>query len=612
VTNHRIVLVVAGLILAVLPAISSVAAAALSADQVAVLANHNSSESLKVARHYLLARGIPSNHLIQLDLPENETITPQQYDEQVLQPVRQALVTRKLTSKVRVLVTTYGIPLSIGPHRPTSAEERWLKDAAERRRFAEAHLERTLEALSRIAPSSDPGSEPAPPESHVPPGQPDTAVMVARLDESTRAAVRRLNAVGDAKERERWSSELGGLMKLAGGDAALVQSLAPAPTADPAKAQVELNRLKQRIGWTQQVIQMLMVRPSNESREQAYKISEGVFGLLGILRFANEETAVYTMKDSDASFDSELSLLWWDHDFYRPTGRIGNPLHYANRARGFSAGHSVPVLMISRLDGPSPDIAMQLVDQALAAERDGPQGKVYVDALGKKATPGDTYGIYDQSLRDLASLVKSRTSFEVVVDDTERRFSHPGEASDALLYAGWYKLRSYEDAFGFRTGAIGYHMASAEAISLHDPGETGWCKNALEHGIAATMGSTGEPYLDSFPPPQEFFGVLLTGRFTLVEAYYVTSRYVSWRMVLIGDPLYNPWKKKEQVPESAVTFLPGPDGHVARPVPPSEQAFPDPVEAARTFRRQRQTVLDEIDHALAEAEKQEQLRTKPH
>ena len=265
--------------------------------------------------------------------------------------------------------------------------------------------------------------------------------------------------------------------------------------------------------------------------------------------------------------------------------------------------------MVSRLDGPTPAIAKQLVDQALAAERDGLSGKAYVDSRGMKPEP-NAYALYDQSLREMATLIKNKTNYPVVLEDTERRFSQSGEASDTALYAGWYKLRSYENAFTFRPGAIGYHLASAEAISLHDPVEPGWCKNALDHGITVTMGSTGEPYLDSFPLPQEFFGLLLGGRYSLVEAYFVTSRYVSWRMVLIGDPLYNPWKKKEQVPETAITWQVGADGQPGKPTLPTNLAFPDPVQSARAFRKQRQEFLAEIDRVVNEAEKQEEQRKK--
>lgn len=54
-------------------------------------------------------------------------------------------------------------------------------------------------------------------------------------------------------------------------------------------------------------------------------------------------------------------------------------------------------------------------------------------------------------------------------------------------------------------------MASAEAVTVHDRNERGWRKNALERGIAATLGSVGEPYLDAFPEPARFTALLLTG-----------------------------------------------------------------------------------------------------
>ena len=123
------------------------------------------------------------------------------------------------------------------------------------------------------------------------------------------------------------------------------------------------------------------------------------------------------------------------------------------------------------------------------------------------------------------------------------------------LYVGWYRLRQYEDAFTFRPGAIGYHMASAEAVSIHSASEPGWCKNALERGITATLGSIGEPYLDTFPEPIEFAALLMTGQYSLVETYYLTSRWVSWRMVLFGDPLYNPWKATPAAKRSALTMF---------------------------------------------------------
>ena len=50
-----------------------------------------------------------------------------------------------------------------------------------------------------------------------------------------------------------------------------------------------------------------------------------------------------------------------------------------------------------------------------------------------------------------------------------------------------------------------------------------------------------EPYLHSFPEPRAFFGELYEGR-CLVEAYYRTKPFNSWQLLLVGDPLYIPFK----------------------------------------------------------------------
>jgi uncharacterized protein (TIGR03790 family) len=113
-----------------------------------------------------------------------------------------------------------------------------------------------------------------------------------------------------------------------------------------------------------------------------------------------------------------------------------------------------------------------------------------------------------------------------------------------MLYCGWYSLRQYVDAFDFVPGAVGFHAASFEAVSLKREGEQGWCKRMLEDGAAATFGAVAEPFLHSFPKPRDFFGLLLTGRFTLAECFTYTNKYNSWMIMLLGDPLYRPFARR--------------------------------------------------------------------
>ena len=125
----------------------------------------------------------------------------------------------------------------------------------------------------------------------------------------------------------------------------------------------------------------------------------------------------------------------------------------------------------------------------------------------------------------------------VKVDSAEGLFQ-PGDCPDTALYCGWYSLGRYVGAFTWKPGSVGYHIASAECQTLKEPGSQVWCKRMLEEGVAATLGPVTEPYLSSFPLPDHFFPILMTGELPLLEVYFRTVPHVSWMQILIGDPFY--------------------------------------------------------------------------
>ena len=79
---------------------------------------------------------------------------------------------------------------------------------------------------------------------------------------------------------------------------------------------------------------------------------------------------------------------------------------------------SFPVLMVSRIDAPTPELAKQMIDKALLAEQSGLSGKVYLDARGLKPKKALGYGDYDQSLRNIADFIKEKTSYPVILENT--------------------------------------------------------------------------------------------------------------------------------------------------------------------------------------------------
>jgi len=201
-------------------------------------------------------------------------------------------------------------------------------------------------------------------------------------------------------------------------------------------------------------------------------------------------------------------------------------------------------LMVARLDAPSVDIVRRMIDDSLAIDAAGLNGTAYIDARYTKPDPQkklEGYAFYDNSLHLAAERIKSSRMMPVVVNDKAELFQ-AGEAPNAALYCGWYSLSRYVDAFDWQRGAVGYHIASGECGTLRSGTSQGWCKRMLEDGAAATVGPVSEPYVTAFPVPEIFFPVLIDGYYTLAEAYFLSLPYLSWQMVLVGDPLYRPFK----------------------------------------------------------------------
>lgn len=243
--------------------------------------------------------------------------------------------------------------------------------------------------------------------------------------------------------------------------------------------------------------------------------------------------------DTRAAVDSELALVLTDR--YPLEGWLPNP-YFLGFQEQFTQLKRDEVLLVSRLDGPSPATVRRLIDDTLWAEKNGLQGRAYFDARWPKPDTEklEGYALYDASLHGAAAAVRASERMEVRVDQQEALFQ-VGDCPKAALYCGWYSLARYVAAFEWVRGAIGFHVASAECTTLKEKGSQVWCKRMLEEGVAATIGPVYEPYVQAFPLPELFFRVLTEGHLSLGESYLISLPFLSWQMVLIGDPLYRPF-----------------------------------------------------------------------
>ncbi len=245
-----------------------------------------------------------------------------------------------------------------------------------------------------------------------------------------------------------------------------------------------------------------------------------------------------------AAVDSELACIL--SNSYPLAGWQPNP-YFLGFQRRKTLLKRDKVLMVSRLDGPGPTTVRRIIDDSVKTEKNGLKGRACIDARWpqpdeRKNLQG--YALYDASLHKTAELIRAQGSMEVRIDSNEQLFG-PGDCPQTALYCGWYSLADYVDAFEWQPGAVGYHIASAECTTLKKKGSNVWCKRMLEKGITATIGPVYEPFVQGFPLPDIFFSHLIDGYLTLAESYLISLPYLSWQMVLIGDPLYLPFKPVE-------------------------------------------------------------------
>lgn len=406
------------------------AAFALEPKDVFIVCNKDVKESREVADHYVAKRKVPAENVIELSLPKGEDMSREEYDAKLAGPLREALKDKKDACKV--LLCVYGVPLRVGPQKPSKDEQ-------------------------------------------------------AQLD--------KLKAESDEARKK-----VEGLKK------------DKAETEKVTEAQKAVDRLTRQMATLQH-------------------------------------------DQSTAAVDSELMLLWWAK--YDATRWQINPLYW--QVSEADRNKADRTLITCRLDGPTPDIAKRLVDDALTAEAKGLKGKAYFDARGQKLDVKNPqqwtgYQGYDESFREAAELMR-KAGFDVILDDKDPVFPKDS-CPDAALYAGWYSHANFVDSFTFPTGAVAWHLASSEATTLRNKDSKVWCPNLLKKGVAVTMGPVGEPYTVAFPKASEFFGFLATGKYTVAECYARTTILTSWMMTLVGDPLYNPFAKEPKLKDDDVFASP--------------------------------------------------------
>ena len=253
------------------------------------------------------------------------------------------------------------------------------------------------------------------------------------------------------------------------------------------------------------------------------------------------ENLMGQLRPNAASVDSELALL--PIQGLPLYGLIANPYFADKRIRPFTSFFANYLIMVTRLDGPSPGIVRRMIQDAVEVEKTELTGRAFFDlrSIEKKDDP---YRLGDDWIERAALLFQAR-GFEVEIDRRTEVAPKYAPWDQIAFYAGWY-TQDFQGPFElpttrFRRGAIAYHIHSFSAETVRSESKN-WVGPLLSHGATATMGAVYEPYLRFTPDVSLFVSGLLSG-LSFAEAAYQSQLALSWMVTFVGDPLYRPFPR---------------------------------------------------------------------
>lgn len=234
----------------------------------------------------------------------------------------------------------------------------------------------------------------------------------------------------------------------------------------------------------------------------------------------------------EASVDSELAMFGVD----------GLPTEKALQNRYFKSDQKIAdakmpfLILTARIDAASLATCQRMISDAIETEKTGLWGMTYVD-IANKFPQGDQW-------LETSATASSRAGVPTVIDRFNETLPLNYPMTEASVYYGWYDWHVngpfLNPLFKFRKGAVAVHLHSFSAEQLHNPKQN-WCAPLLEQGAAVTLGNVFEPYLHLTHDLGLLHQRLLAGH-SWVEACWMAMPVTSWQGVILGDPLYQPYK----------------------------------------------------------------------
>jgi len=454
-------------------------------EQVVVVAAAESPDSRRVAEAYCAFRQIPTDRIVELSFSPGVTIGRGDWEDRLRSELADRVAALDPARLVTDVVVVYGTPLAVAAWEDDRELKIWEAYYQKAMEDGIKRLNLSLATLTNISAQE-------PTEIKLPVNIVEVRALFQQQIEAAQKAIPAKSADQQATAAAQLQTQVQAVAGLYPFMNSLQQQIQAAQTGEQAAntgpLQQQLQYLRGRSEALSQTVQYLEKMPASFERDATLvALLEQGGGVLDALTWLQRQMDLVQMNDSMSSLDSEIALIFWSD--YRRIGVVPNFLNPAYD--GSPLRNAYRTLRVSRIDGPTVDVALSLIERTREAEAITElRGNVYLDLRGIQS--GDPQLLQTENwLRAVGDQVKDVPGLQVQIENTAKLFQS-GECPDALVYFGWYSLGKYIDACTFKPGAIAYHLVPGDALRLRDADQQGWCRSLLEAGATRVIGSVGE------------------------------------------------------------------------------------------------------------------------
>lgn len=189
--------------------------------------------------------------------------------------------------------------------------------------------------------------------------------------------------------------------------------------------------------------------------------------------------------------------------------------------------------LVTRLTGYFYEDVKNMIDKAEISTNDG------VFVLDTDPTKGGGYDNFNNAMSLFAKPLLEHKGYTVILDETTTYLTNQ---KNVLGYCSWGSNDANDTDHGkphntWNPGAIAETAVSSSGRTFEYPPTYGQSLIAdlIAEGVTGAKGYVYEPLLYAIANPYMLFDAY-TDQYNLAESFYMSSRWIGWRDVVVGDP----------------------------------------------------------------------------